>query len=360
MFERKHGEKGWLAISLLAAYACAGRSLGPDDGGGEAGAANASFAGRGGSGGTSSPRGGNGGTNPGKGGVGGSTGGVTGSGAFAGTLGLDGGSAGRGGSAGTVGGAGGSAGAPEPIGGWGGEAGPSIGGAFSFECLNPRAVDGGYVACASTKQLPTSARPYHEEPYGYLHRPARGLCPLPAEVSRRSLAEGGAAGHAEDRLASSGAPSNDCSGDGDCDAYEVCSDRERNSCANGDGDFTCQGVCESDSDCGTNAVCLCGGLLTIPQPGGVCVPATCRSDAECGPGLLCASSFYAGYALRFDCQSPADECASRDHCDSEGGSGGLDGDECVYGSTGRFCDVLECGFGQGGVPGMNGNGGEAG
>jgi len=333
------------------------------DDGGEAGAPNAPFAGRGGSGGTSSPRGGNGGTNLGKGGAGGSTGGVAGSGAFAGTLGLDGGSAGRGGSAGTVGGAsgaGGNAGAPEPIGGWGGEAGPSIGGAFPFECLNPREVEGGYVACASAKPLPPPARPYHEQPYGYLHRPTRGLCPMPVDVSRRSLAEGGAAGRGDERLATSGAPSDECAGDADCGTDEVCSDRFWNSCSDGDGQLRCQGFCQSDADCGTAAVCLCGSLLTIPQPGGVCVPATCRSDADCGAGLLCASSFQGGYSLRFDCQSLADECASRDDCHSEGGTSGLDIDECVYGSTGRFCSVMECGYGQGGVGGANGDGGAAG
>jgi hypothetical protein len=73
------------------------------------------------------------------------------------------------------------------------------------------------------------------------------------------------------------------------------------------GHFTyCAYGCESDADCSTNELCLCG------DPIGQCVPASCRTDADCDPPFLCADYEPIGAECgdhdAFACQTSRDEC----------------------------------------------------
>jgi hypothetical protein len=77
--------------------------------------------------------------------------------------------------------------------------------------------------------------------------------------------------------------------------------------------------CNSDTDCGAKAACVCEG--TPGQRVGVgneCVPAGCHVDADCGPGGSCSPTWYAfngqwsvgGYY----CHTPLDQCVNDDDC----------------------------------------------
>jgi hypothetical protein len=98
--------------------------------------------------------------------------------------------------------------------------------------------------------------------------------------------------------------------------------------------LTCQEGCVTDSDCAESQLCLCG------SPVGTCVTATCRSDAECGEGRCAASTVSGGCSfdsVRFDCQTPDDECASDADC-----GGNLK--DCNFAFEARRCSgLLQCG-----------------
>jgi hypothetical protein len=49
---------------------------------------------------------------------------------------------------------------------------------------------------------------------------------------------------------------------------------------------TCHYGCLTDTDCGSNEICLCED----PKYGGRCVFSFCKTDADCGPSTLCASA----------------------------------------------------------------------
>jgi hypothetical protein len=354
---------GFLSVvSVVAAIACAGRSMerGDDDGQAGAGA-------RGGS--ASAGRGGSSGAGRG----GGSSGSVGGSGLALGGFGPSvGGAAATGGTVPARGGSGsgpraGSAGAiDEPIGGAdsGGTAGiieePPIGGSGGqydarFECINPREVEGGFVACESERGLPSLVAALGSVEYGYLHRPSAELCPVPARRIARESGAGGTTNDGDEKLASSGAPSGDsgneltsCEDDADCVAPSLCTNASRNHCdisaeGGGGGAFggTCQPGCDSDADCWGGTLCVCGSLLTRPERRGACVPATCRTNADCDDGYLCTSSYGPGYSIQFACQRPDDTCASHDDCEQNEGGASWGSNECTSGIR-RTCRQVSC------------------
>jgi hypothetical protein len=85
----------------------------------------------------------------------------------------------------------------------------------------------------------------------------------------------------------------------------------------------CRYGCVEDSDCGAEAICLCG------SPTGVCVPATCKSASDCAEGSVCLS-YRTRYGGRgFACQTVLDTCASNTSCKS--------GNECVLENDSRRC-----------------------
>jgi len=101
---------------------------------------------------------------------------------------------------------------------------------------------------------------------------------------------------------------------------------------------SCYYGCQTDADCGTGQVCLCG------NPVGQCVPASCTSDADCGTGLLCTMSAPLGTcpsAPPFACRTPSDACAGPKDCATAGGAAGT----CGYNNGVHEC-VPECAFGR--------------
>jgi hypothetical protein len=91
--------------------------------------------------------------------------------------------------------------------------------------------------------------------------------------------------------------------------------------------LACQSGCITDSDCTGSQICLCG------SPIGTCVEATCRTDADCGEGRCAASTVAGGCSfdtVRFDCQTPDDECVTDADC--SGGSR-----TCSFDSGARRC-----------------------
>jgi hypothetical protein len=125
----------------------------------------------------------------------------------------------------------------------------------------------------------------------------------------------------------------DCANDGACGAGAICDQYFAGPPA-GDG-CQCVPTCESDDDCASNELCLCG------DGGGRCVASSCRTDSDCGPGLHCASMSTGGCnaTLEFHCQSNEDACIEASDCPSDGmGDVG-----CVVDESGaRAC---ETGFG---------------
>lgn len=75
----------------------------------------------------------------------------------------------------------------------------------------------------------------------------------------------------------------------------------------------CRYGCLQDADCGPGFVCQCG------DPVGECVAANCQTDDDCGTGFLCAlaapvTANLCSAELVFSCETPADECRTREDC----------------------------------------------
>jgi len=98
-------------------------------------------------------------------------------------------------------------------------------------------------------------------------------------------------------------------GSPNCSSDSECTGTKNGRCYMRGGGFgaECISTCETDSDCGSNELCLCDPDVNH------CVSATCRSDADCGPGLLCTNVKQAcGADLGvFRCQTPDDGCTSK-------------------------------------------------
>jgi hypothetical protein len=98
--------------------------------------------------------------------------------------------------------------------------------------------------------------------------------------------------------------------------------------------LTCQSGCVTDADCSGSQICLCG------SPVGTCVEATCRTDADCGEGRCASSTVPGGCSfdtVRFDCQTPDDECVTDADCSS-----GFQ--KCSFANGARRCSgALVCG-----------------
>jgi len=97
--------------------------------------------------------------------------------------------------------------------------------------------------------------------------------------------------------------------------------------------------CNTDQDCGPNAVCVCNqrgwsGAAYENQ----CVTARCRVDAECGPGGFCSSSpGPCGSILGYYCHTAADKCLNDTDCAA--------GERCLYSpAVGAWsCGTAACG-----------------
>jgi hypothetical protein len=87
--------------------------------------------------------------------------------------------------------------------------------------------------------------------------------------------------------------------------------------------------CASDSDCTTNAVCICretmlmAGVTGDPSWNTWCARAgNCRLDSDCGPGGYCSPSaqFQCSrmtYYYNYFCHTADDECVNDSDCPSQ-------------------------------------------
>jgi hypothetical protein len=114
----------------------------------------------------------------------------------------------------------------------------------------------------------------------------------------------------------------------------------------------CFAPCQSDADCGSEAICACDYRLQNATRNsvqfGMCVPADCRTDADCEGGAFCVDVYkrrrrwdrgseFSG----FRCQTPADECYSSPSCDP----GDYPDDYCEYVPACQYeVDRFVCGW----------------
>ncbi|MCB9686142.1 MAG: ferritin-like domain-containing protein [Alphaproteobacteria bacterium] len=81
----------------------------------------------------------------------------------------------------------------------------------------------------------------------------------------------------------------------------------------------CVYSCATDTDCGANEVCLCGGAMpTVTDSWSHCVPANCATDADCASGECGVAVQTDGigcpnYAL-VGCRTPTDLCREDGDC----------------------------------------------
>lgn len=120
-----------------------------------------------------------------------------------------------------------------------------------------------------------------------------------------------------------------------CD--HACTDFPAGACHLFDSGCDCAYPCAVDSDCGTDAVCLCASgrelneqtypVIDVSQ----CVTSNCNSDEDCG-GFLCAASrdICRYRVLGLFCHSESDECLSDLDCIDLG-----QGDRCSYDNGGQ-------------------------
>jgi hypothetical protein len=123
-----------------------------------------------------------------------------------------------------------------------------------------------------------------------------------------------------------------CSTDADCDganAYCRTDDFE--------GGCFCATGCTTDADCPSGNVCQCG------DPVGRCVAADCSSDDECEGDALCATVDTEPSCgdIVYRCQTPEDECASNDDCQSN-----PNGSACSSNGSKRVCVQDNCAIGR--------------
>ena len=104
-----------------------------------------------------------------------------------------------------------------------------------------------------------------------------------------------------------------------CQVAADCVERGFGACVDafdGIGSCTCVYGCETDDDCPTGEVCVCGGDAPGYPAVNACVPADCTTDIDC-PGGACAlgqvDACLARYGLA--CISGAEECVSQEQCE---------------------------------------------
>ena len=86
--------------------------------------------------------------------------------------------------------------------------------------------------------------------------------------------------------------------------------------------------CLTDSDCASNQVCACAGLLSGPltrYAANICVPAGCHVDSDCGPCGYCSPSADPicgpSYGARaYGCHKPGNACGRDTDCGPSTGS----------------------------------------
>jgi hypothetical protein len=97
--------------------------------------------------------------------------------------------------------------------------------------------------------------------------------------------------------------------------------------------------CNTDHDCGPDAVCVCNqrGWSGAAYEN-ACVAAQCRVDADCGPGGFCSPSLGpCGSIQGYSCHTATDQCWSGTDCTA--------GTACIYSpATGAWgCGSIMCG-----------------
>jgi hypothetical protein len=314
-----------LALGVVFANACGGRSMAGADLGDGVGGDGAS----GGSGGTRvAGPGGSSGV-----GAGGTRVGSAGAYASGGTT-LGGGNGG-GGIGGTgVGGAAVAGAAGAAMVGVAGAAGASLGGAAGSGdgpfppvaltgCSISTPLEGGFSQCSN----------------GLLHRPLAGSACLNALPRERSF-EPELLFELEQAARSAGYTEAEISLLYQCRADTDCRELPNGYCDlaspegwSGAGSFTqCRYACSTDADCGGGTLCECG------DPGGQCVTAQCFYDSECGEGLRCAPyDATPGCAFEsriWECQRLDDECSVDTHCGY--------GQACIFIEGHRRCTSRIC------------------
>jgi hypothetical protein len=161
---------------------------------------------------------------------------------------------------------------------------------------------------------------------GFAHRPTAAACPPLEEAQAGAGGEGGIGGEECPRQ---------CAPDETC-IWTIPNEFHPFS--------ECARVCETDAQCPSGSICACvPGLFLRPSddgPGttvGMCRTSNCTVDADCPPGLLCIAPLSADFCepvpRTFHCQTPADECAGPEHCES---------DSCMYRDDRFVCDDEGC------------------
>lgn len=179
-----------------------------------------------------------------------------------------------------------------------------------FACVDPqpivsKGIDTGVDVCKN----------------GMLRRRKVVQCPsvLP-EVGKTCAAGGG------------GGPAGECTTDADC-TNKVKGGHCEKSLGPGDWCY-CASSCETDADCGTGSVCLCGPKF------GTCVAAKCNTGADCTVGDCVSYINNPGCgATALVCESASDSCGANSDCKP--------GEECTWSPPkGKYCSPPLCAIGR--------------
>ena len=196
----------------------------------------------------------------------------------------------------------------------------------------------------------------------YMHRKGAKTCPSvwprPGTVEWPEAGLGGQGGEGgQSDGDQGGAPAyttstDECSSDADCPENSFCKVYQTNFVSGyvcgppgwveppmvvPDYARVCQAGCVEDSDCGANAVCVCGPEI------GACYSisgiAGCHDDSDCDPAFLCLDNgnrpleSFPFTRTGFACQLPGDECNSDADCLSGGNA-------CLISRDGRTCESI--------------------
>ncbi|MCB9765837.1 MAG: ferritin-like domain-containing protein [Alphaproteobacteria bacterium] len=135
-----------------------------------------------------------------------------------------------------------------------------------------------------------------------------------------------------------------------CTADADCTDGAYGKCIHGLNDFDvgpycgCVYSCETDADCATGQVCLCGGSVQADVSWSICVPAGCTTNDDCASEECGVSSFNdgCGTEVRTECREPdTDVCRTDDDCTNSG-----QGEACAVNGDTWACRFVDCAIGR--------------